>query len=168
MSFGKIEPRRLYMLKGWKSKPKFSVACCTSGLCVVVSGILLRAGLPHQHLREPAGLPLLCSSRQGSQNACQIITQCKLRGNAKLEGAATFDNLHQYAAGLICLTGRRFWSHYSLNQTRIRPNKAPWIRLQPADAISTQICQPICPAPESNPNGSNPFVLPAQCPSSHT
>ncbi len=63
------------------------------------------AWLPHRHLPEPARLPLLCSSREGYQNLCQLITQCKLRESTKQEGAATLDDLRQYAHGLVCLTG---------------------------------------------------------------
>src|SRR5690349_7807141 len=29
--------------------------------------------LPHQHAAEPARIPLLCESRQGYQNLCQLI-----------------------------------------------------------------------------------------------
>src|SRR3981081_3954836 len=32
------------------------------------------AWLPHQHVSEPAVLPLLCESREGYQNLCQRIT----------------------------------------------------------------------------------------------
>jgi len=63
------------------------------------------AWLPHQHPAEPVRLPLLCASREGYQNLCQLITQCKLRENTKQEGAATLDDLQQYASGLICLPG---------------------------------------------------------------
>src|SRR5579875_1966390 len=63
------------------------------------------AWLPHQHPAEPVRLPLLCASREGYQNLCQLITQCKLRESTKQEGAATLDDLQQYASGLICLTG---------------------------------------------------------------
>ena len=34
--------------------------------------------LPHQHLPEPARLPLLCESREGYQNLCQLITRFKM------------------------------------------------------------------------------------------
>jgi error-prone DNA polymerase len=61
--------------------------------------------LPHQYLVEPARLPLLCESRAGYQNLCQLITQFKMWEQAKVEGAATWDDLEQYASGLICLTG---------------------------------------------------------------
>lgn len=61
--------------------------------------------LPHQYPIEPIRLPLLCESRTGYQNLCQIITQFKLRENTKVEGAATWEDLRQYAPGLVCLTG---------------------------------------------------------------
>src|ERR1700761_4310568 len=63
------------------------------------------AWLPHQYKNEPARLALLCASRTGYQNLCQLITQFKLREETKNDGAATFEDLEQYAAGLICLTG---------------------------------------------------------------
>ena len=50
-------------------------------------------------------VPLLCTSRTGYQNLCQLITQFKMRETTKAEGAATFDDLAQYSTGLICLTG---------------------------------------------------------------
>jgi error-prone DNA polymerase len=61
--------------------------------------------LPHQHKNEPARLPLLCTSRAGYQNLCQLITQFKMREATKGDGAATYDDLSQYASGLVCLTG---------------------------------------------------------------
>jgi error-prone DNA polymerase len=63
------------------------------------------AWLPHQHLAEPARLPLLCESWEGYQNLCQLLTHIKMRETAKKDGAATFNDLQQYASGLICLTG---------------------------------------------------------------
>ncbi len=63
------------------------------------------AWLPHQHKSEPARLPLLCESREGYQNLCQLITQFKMRETTKTEGAATSNDLQQYASGLVCLTG---------------------------------------------------------------
>ncbi len=50
-------------------------------------------------------VPLLCASRTGYQNLCQLITQFKMREPTKAEGAATFDDLAQYSDGLLCLTG---------------------------------------------------------------
>jgi error-prone DNA polymerase len=63
------------------------------------------AWLPHRHPIEPARLPLLCESRLGYQNLCQLITRFKMREQTKGEGAATWEDLQQYASGLICLTG---------------------------------------------------------------
>jgi error-prone DNA polymerase len=61
--------------------------------------------LPHQHVAEPTRLSLLCEFRTGYQNLCQLITQFKLREESKAEGAATREDLQQYGAGLICMTG---------------------------------------------------------------
>ena len=69
------------------------------------SRLMPPAWLPHQHQRTPVRLPLLCESREGYQNLCQLITQFKMRETTKNDGAATFDDLQQYARGLICMTG---------------------------------------------------------------
>jgi error-prone DNA polymerase len=63
------------------------------------------AWLPQQQTREPARLPLLCKTREGYQNLCQLVTRFKLREPGKSEGAATLDDLREHAAGLVCLTG---------------------------------------------------------------
>jgi error-prone DNA polymerase len=63
------------------------------------------AWVPHQYKPEPPRLSLLCESRAGYQNLCQLITQFKMRETTKVEGAATFNDLERYAPGLICLTG---------------------------------------------------------------
>jgi error-prone DNA polymerase len=63
------------------------------------------AWLPHQHLSEPARLPLLCESRLGYQNLCQLVTHFKMREKTKQEGSASLDDLQRYASGLVCLTG---------------------------------------------------------------
>lgn len=79
------------------------------GAEVAVSSLGLRlappAWLPHLHITEPVRLPLLCESREGYQNLSQLITRFKMRETTKQEGAATFDELQQYASGLVCLTG---------------------------------------------------------------
>ena len=61
--------------------------------------------LPQQHLSTPARLSLLCESRTGYQNLCQLITQFKMREQTKCEGAATTRDFEQYASGLVCMTG---------------------------------------------------------------
>src|ERR1035437_6062711 len=63
------------------------------------------AWLPHQCPAEPARVALLCESRAGYQNLCQLITQFKMREKMKCEGAARLEDLQQYSAGLVCLTG---------------------------------------------------------------
>src|ERR1700728_2317118 len=79
------------------------------GAAVSVSGFGSRlappAWLPHRQIAEPARLPLLCKSREGYQNLCQLITQFKMRETTKQEGAANSDDLGQHASGLVCLTG---------------------------------------------------------------
>ena len=61
--------------------------------------------LPHQIPAEPSRLPLLCSSRVGYQNLCQLITRFKMRESTKCEGAARTADLEEFSSGLICLTG---------------------------------------------------------------
>jgi len=63
------------------------------------------AWLPHHHVPEAARLPLLCTSRAGYQNLCQLITRFKMRETSKCEGAATLEDLEEYSSGLICLSG---------------------------------------------------------------
>ncbi len=54
---------------------------------------------------EPVRVPLLCTSRTGYQNLCQLITRFKLREETKTEGAARLEEMETFAEGLICLTG---------------------------------------------------------------
>jgi error-prone DNA polymerase len=61
--------------------------------------------LPHQFPEEPARVVLLCASQVGYQNLCQLITRFKMREATKAEGAATIEDLEEFSAGLICLTG---------------------------------------------------------------
>jgi DNA polymerase III alpha subunit len=62
------------------------------GAEIAVSDIGLRLAppiwLPHQHMEEPARIPLLCESREGYQNLCQLITRFKMRETSKQDGAA--------------------------------------------------------------------------------
>jgi len=61
--------------------------------------------LPHQCPDEPPRIVLLCASQNGYQNLCQLITRFKMRETKKTEGAATLEDLEEFSAGLICLTG---------------------------------------------------------------
>ena len=63
------------------------------------------AWLPHKLPKDFARVSLLCESRAGYQNLCQLVTRFKMREKEKCEGAATWDDLQQYSAGLVCLTG---------------------------------------------------------------
>src|ERR1035437_551659 len=47
--------------------------------------------------------PLLAASREGYQNLCRLITRMKLRAK-KGEGAATLEELAEFARGLVCMT----------------------------------------------------------------
>jgi error-prone DNA polymerase len=47
--------------------------------------------------------PLLAETREGYQNLCRLVTRMKLRAR-KGEGAATLEELAEFARGLICLT----------------------------------------------------------------
>jgi error-prone DNA polymerase len=48
--------------------------------------------------------PMLCESREGYQNLCRLVTRMKLREKKKGEGAATLEEIAEYAHGLICIT----------------------------------------------------------------
>ena len=63
------------------------------------------AWLPHQHVPEPVRLPLLCTSRIGYQNLCQLVTRFKMREQRKCEGSALTTDLAEFSDGLVCLTG---------------------------------------------------------------
>jgi len=63
------------------------------------------AWLPHQYPAAPSRLVLHCASQTGYQNLCQLITRFKMREQTKAEGAATLEDLEEFSAGLICLTG---------------------------------------------------------------
>ena len=47
--------------------------------------------------------PLLVETREGYRNLCRLVTRMKLRA-PKGEGAATLDEIAEFARGLICLT----------------------------------------------------------------
>jgi error-prone DNA polymerase len=50
-------------------------------------------------------LPLLVMSQLGYQNLCRLITRTKLRVPKNAASCASTAELHEFAAGLICLTG---------------------------------------------------------------
>ncbi len=79
------------------------------GVEIAVRGLGLRTRprnwLPHRFKDEPPRLPLLCTSRRGYQNLCQLITRLKMREPLKAEGAATLDEVEEFSEGVVCLTG---------------------------------------------------------------
>ncbi len=60
---------------------------------------------PHTVPSVPVRLPLLCTSRVGYQNLCQLISAYKLRQKTKGEGPAWLCEVEQHTKGLVCLTG---------------------------------------------------------------
>src|SRR5258705_3536451 len=66
-------------------------------------GITARVGA-EVTLADGSRLPLLVEYREGYQNLCRLLTRIKMRA-AKGEGAATLDELAEFAGGLVCLTG---------------------------------------------------------------
>src|SRR6266853_1845132 len=66
-------------------------------------GITARVGA-EVTLADGSRLPLLVEDREGYQNLCRLLTRVKMRA-AKGEGAATLDELAEFAGGLVCLTG---------------------------------------------------------------
>lgn len=69
------------------------------------ASVAARPWLPNVKQKEPPRIVLLCKSKTGYQNLCQLITRFKMRENTKTDGAATFDDLEEFSDGLICLTG---------------------------------------------------------------
>ncbi len=61
--------------------------------------------LPHGHVAEPPRIPVLCASWLGYQNLTQMITRYKMRMVGKGEGAAMAADLHEFAGGIVALTG---------------------------------------------------------------
>ena len=76
-------------------------------IAVAAMGTRLRPPpwLPQLHSAEPVRVPLLCTSRTGYQNLCQLITRFKMREPGKSEGSATLSDFAEFAGGLVCLTG---------------------------------------------------------------
>ena len=61
--------------------------------------------LPHRYEDQTARLSVLCSSQVGYQNLSQLITRFKMRVPHKCQGAANIADLHDFSAGLLCMTG---------------------------------------------------------------
>ena len=100
---------------GFYGSPRFHTSAKTNGIRAHIgsevavaefgSRLTPPATVPHQHIPTPSRLPLLCTSRVGYQNLCQLITRFKMRERSKAEGCANIDDLAEFRDGLICLTG---------------------------------------------------------------
>jgi error-prone DNA polymerase len=76
--------------------PRLYRACTRLGITARVGAELT--------LADGSRLPLLVEDREGYQNLCRLLTRIKMRA-PKGEGAATLDELSEFAGGLVCLTG---------------------------------------------------------------
>ena len=79
---------------GFYGSPRFHLAAKKSGIRAHIGAeIACTDGFQY---------PLLVENRTGYQNLCQLVTRMKLRAK-KGEGAATLEELAEFAKGLICL-----------------------------------------------------------------
>ena len=62
-------------------------------------------GKVSQSAAEAPRIAVLCASRVGYQNLCQMVTRYKMRESGKADGAARVKDLEEFAPGLIALTG---------------------------------------------------------------
>jgi len=76
--------------------PRLYRACNRLGVSALVGAEIT--------LADGSRLPLLVEDREGYQNLCRLLTRVKMRA-PKGEGAATFEELAEFAGGLVCLTG---------------------------------------------------------------
>ncbi len=100
---------------GFYGAPRFHSAAKAKGVRAHIGAEIATKGLgevlqpplwlPHQHTSQPVRLSLLCESRTGYQNLCQLITRFKMRETRKAEGSANLADLSEFSDGLVCLTG---------------------------------------------------------------
>ncbi len=76
--------------------PRLYAAAKEHGLRAIVGAELT--------LTDGTVLPVLVENRTGYQNLCRLITRAKLRGT-KTEAPVSWDDLPEFAEGLVCLTG---------------------------------------------------------------
>jgi error-prone DNA polymerase len=77
--------------------PRFFSAARERGLRPIIGAELA--------LEDGPVLPVLVESRRGYQNLCRLLTQAHLRAAAKNEGVVRWEELPEFAAGLVALTG---------------------------------------------------------------
>ena len=76
--------------------PRFHAVAKEHGIRAIVGAELT--------MEDDAILPVLVETRTGYQNLCRLITRSKLRGT-KTESSVTWEDLSEFAEGLVCLTG---------------------------------------------------------------
>ena len=79
--------------------PRFHMAAKKAGIRAHIGAEIDVGGQDQGQIR----LSLLAETREGYQNLCRLITRMKLRAR-KGEGAATWDELAEFARGLVCMT----------------------------------------------------------------
>lgn len=93
---------------GFYGSPRFHMSAQKAGIRAHV-GAEVAVADRRAAAKDPANgathYPLLCASRTGYQNLCRLLTRTKLRVPKHTESAARMEELEEYAAGLICLTG---------------------------------------------------------------
>ncbi len=85
---------------GFYGAPRFHMAAKKAGIKAHI-GAEVTVGSGAKTFR----LPLLVQSRAGYQNLCRLITRYKLREKKKGTGAATLEEVAEFAGDLVCLTG---------------------------------------------------------------
>jgi error-prone DNA polymerase len=104
-----LDRNGLYGAARFHSSAKDNGVRAHIGAEIAVSGLGERirppVWLPHQHRTMPVRLPLLCTSRIGYQNLCQLITRFKMRDKQKAEGSALIADVAEFSQGLLCFTG---------------------------------------------------------------
>src|SRR5262245_11229596 len=77
--------------------PRFFNAAREQGLRPIIGAEL--------SMEDGSVLPVLVESRRGYRNLCQLLTHAHLRAPAKNEGVVLWEELPEFAAGLVALTG---------------------------------------------------------------
>src|ERR1041385_3051670 len=102
MTAGRLNLQAMALLdrNGFYGSPRFITDTQLSGLRAHVG-----AELSVSDELATRYYPLLCETRTGYQNLSRLITRTKLRVPKHTESFARFDELEEYATGLVCLAG---------------------------------------------------------------
>src|SRR5437763_6904385 len=78
---------------------RFAVACREQGVRAITGAELT--------MKDGSVLPVLVATRKGYENLCSLLTQAHLRSEVKGECAVKWDELGEFANGLIALYALR-------------------------------------------------------------